>query len=220
MNQNVKIAKALIKLAKEMVAFQHDDVTIGPFRIHVERMALGNMRYPGDFICVYGQYKDMIHIKDSLKALGFRYDRDYGWHCFWNKVNWNDVENVCNEYVNQLNQNTAPVPVNMDEVFEKDLILDSLGETFEKDFHIYGHYRSTTYKKKFIFRDNDGNKYSCFLTNKSRGWKCDKDFWDAEGKEFAEDLDQKVGKTFHVVGRPIKITKTTTNYEVYFDMQR
>ena len=39
-------------------------------------------------------------------------------------------------------------------------------------------------------------------------------------QEFAEDLDQKVGKTFHVVGRPIKITKTTTNYEIYFDMQR
>lgn len=218
MDRNIKIAKELVKLAKSLVAFQHEDVVIGPFRICVRRMALGNMRYPGDFICVLGKYDDMVQIKEELKRIGFHYDREAGWHCFWNKVNWRDVEAVCNAHMARINQNTAPAPVEERAEFEKDFVLDSVGNTFARDFSYQGHY-STIYKKRFVFRDEAGNKYACYLTNKSRTWHCDRAFWTPDGKDFADDLDAKIGQTFHVHGTVSKVTKNATNYEIEFYMK-
>ena len=224
MDSRIRIAKELIKIAKSLVAYYHEDEVIGPYNIVVRRIAVGNMRYPGDFICVLGKYADMVKIKDKLKEIGFRYDQSNGWHCFWNKVRWDDVKKVCKDEVETEVKNAPVCPVEQGVEFEADLALAYVGKIEYHDFYgdrysEYDAYRGTTVKRMFAFSDDAGNRYLCRLTNKSRTWHCDKKLWNADGKDFADGIESMKGTKFHVAGTPESIKLNQGAYEIWFKMK-
>ena len=95
MNSRTRIARELVRIAKILVAYKHEDETIGPFKMYVSNMTVGSMRHPGDFICVSGPYADMQFVKDQLKALGLRFDgMGKQWYVYWTKCDWNKIKNV------------------------------------------------------------------------------------------------------------------------------
>ena len=232
MSKNIRIARELVRIARMLVAYKHDDEQIGPFSMYVSNKAVGNMRYPGDFICVSGPYNDMQYVKDKLKAIGLCFDgASRCWHVFWRHGNWDSIKAILEDYVKTKASAADESDLQPGDMFDMTLTITKVGSQYRPSYS--GMYNgdltmdqlyaienwqngsNPTIKRAVTFTDNEtGNVYTSHVSSRQRISQSDK-----LCREKFDELDQHVGDSIHVVGEVLSVKSYPGKNEIIFKMK-